>query len=189
MHSNSLSPDFSFLDDVEAAGPFNVAQCFQCRKCTNGCPASFAMDLYPDQVIRLTLLGLKDDVLRSQTIWVCASCETCSTRCPNGVRIAELMDCLKEMAIKEKIAIPQPQVAAFHKTFLDNLSYTGRVFEGALIPMYMFRSGQLYTKIKKGTWRDEMQMGWKLFKKKRLALLPKPIQGKDEVAAILRKSV
>ena len=188
MQRNNLNPDFSFLDEVEAAGPFHVAECFQCRKCSNGCPASFAMDLYPDQIIRLSLLGQKDEVLRSRTIWVCASCETCSTRCPNGVRIAELMDFLKEQAVKEKVAIPQPQVAAFHQAFLDNLKYTGRIFEGALIPMYLLRSGQLSSKVKQGTWRDEVQMGWKLFKKKRLALYPKPIAGKDEVTAILSTS-
>lgn len=188
MQGHNVSPDFSFLEKVEAAGPFNVAQCFQCRKCTNGCPASFAMDLYPDQIIRLALLGQKDELLRSRTIWVCAACETCSTRCPNGVRIAEFMDCLKEMAIKEEAAIPQPRVAAFHQAFLDNLKYGGRIFEAALIPAYVVRSGQVRDKLREGTWRDEVQMAWKLLRKKRLALLPKPIEGKDEVMAILRSS-
>ena len=73
MQQTGLSPDFNFLEEVEAAGPFNVSACFQCRKCTNGCPATFAMDLFPDQVIRLAILGLKDEVLHSKTIWVCAS--------------------------------------------------------------------------------------------------------------------
>ncbi|MFP5213023.1 MAG: heterodisulfide reductase, partial [Acidobacteriota bacterium] len=71
MHqTTSLSPDFAFLDMVEAAGPFHTSECFQCRKCSNGCPASFAMDLYPDQIIRLALLGQKDEILRSRTLWV-----------------------------------------------------------------------------------------------------------------------
>ena len=100
MQQQILTPDFSFLQRAEAAGPFNAAECFQCRKCTNGCPASFAMDLFPDQIIRLAILGQTAEVLQSRTIWVCASCETCSTRCPNGVRIAELMDYFKELAVK-----------------------------------------------------------------------------------------
>ena len=57
MEQTALTPDFSFLERAEASGPFNAAECFQCRKCTNGCPASFEMDLFPDQIIRLAVLG------------------------------------------------------------------------------------------------------------------------------------
>jgi len=188
MQQTGLRTDFGFLEKVEAAGPFNAAECFQCRKCTNGCPASFAMDYYPDQIIRLAILGQKEELLRSRTIWVCASCETCSTRCPNGVRIAELMDYFKELAVKEKIATPQPQVAALHKTFLDNIRLTGRIFEGALLPMYFMRSGQIKDKLEKGSMLDEVKMGWKLFRKGRLELQPKPIKGRAEVRDILRPS-
>jgi heterodisulfide reductase subunit C2 len=188
MQQTNMSPDFSFLEKVEASGPFHLSECFQCRKCTNGCPVTFAMDLYPDQVIRLALLGQKEEVLGSRTIWVCASCETCSTRCPNGVHIAELMDFFKEMSVQEGVATPQPQVRALHQSFLETVRYTGRVFEGALLPLYMFRSGQMQSKIEEGTWRDELQLGWQLFKKKRLALFPKFIRGKGEVGAILRPS-
>lgn len=186
MQSTGLSPDFRFLEEVEATGPFHASECFQCRKCTNGCPSSFAMDLYPDQVIRLALLGQKDEVLRSKTIWVCASCETCSTRCPNGVRIAELMDAFKEMALEERVSTPQPEVVALHQTFLQNVGLTGRVFEGALLPVYLFRSGQMKGRIGEGSLRDDLGMGWSLLKRKRLSLFPKMIKGRGEVAAILR---
>ncbi len=184
----SLSPDFSFLQRVEAAGPFNAAECFQCRKCTNGCPASFEMDLFPDQVIRLAILGQKEEVLKSRTIWVCASCETCSTRCPNGVRIAELMDYFKEMSIRAGIGVAQPQVSSFHQTFLDNIRLTGRIFEGGLLPAYWLKSGQLGGKLKSGSLRGEMKMALKLFRKGRLSPTPKTIKGKAEVSAILRSS-
>jgi len=188
MQQTGLSSDFDFLEKVEAAGPFHAAECFQCRKCTNGCPASFAMDLYPDQVIRLALLGQKDEVLKSRTIWVCASCETCSTRCPNGVQIAELMDYFKELAVLEGVETPQPQVLGLHQSFLDNVRLTGRVFEGALLPMYFIRSGQLQNKISEGTWKNEALMGWRLFRKNRLALFPKFIRGKREVSSIIRQA-
>ncbi|MFZ2447233.1 MAG: 4Fe-4S dicluster domain-containing protein [Syntrophobacteraceae bacterium] len=188
MQQPSLSPDFSFLERAEAAGPYNAAECFQCRKCTNGCPASFAMDLFPDQVIRLAILGQKDEVLRSRTIWVCASCETCSTRCPNGVRIAEIMDYFKEMAIREGVGLAQPQVAVLHQTFLDNVRLAGRIFEGGLLPAYWLRSGQMGSKLKGGDLRNEFKMALKLFRKGRLSPMPKTIKGKAEVSAILRSS-
>lgn len=144
------------------------------------------MDLYPDQIIRLAILGQKDEILRCQTIWVCSSCETCSTRCPNQVRIAELMDYLKELAVCEGVTSPQPEILALHQAFLHNVRLTGRVFEGALLPMYLVRSGQMQTKLERGALKDEMMLGWKLFRRGRLAFYPKRIQGKGEIRNMLR---
>jgi len=146
------------------------------------------MDIFPDQVIRLAILGQRDEILNSKTIWICASCETCSTRCPNGVRIAELMDYFKELAIKAGIGVAEPNVATFHQTFLDNIRLTGRVFEGGLLPAYWLRSGQLGSKLKTGALRNEMKLAFNLFRKGRLAATPKSIKGKAEVSAILRSS-
>ena len=154
-----ISPDFTFLEEIEAAGPFNVAACFQCRKCTNGCPASFAMDIFPDRIIRLAILGRIGEVLESHTIWICASCETCTTRCPNGVRIAELMDYFKELALHAGITPALPSVAAFYRTFLDNLKLTGRVFEVGLLPAYWVRSGQVASMFKSGEMRKDIDHG------------------------------
>ena len=70
MSQKILNPDYRLLEQIEAQGPFQAGACFQCRKCTNGCPVTFAMDLYPDEVIRLVLLGQRETVLACQTIWV-----------------------------------------------------------------------------------------------------------------------
>lgn len=188
MHQPAINPDFGFLEMVEAAGPFNAAECFQCRKCTNGCPASFEMDLYPDQVIRLAVLGQKEEVLRSKTIWVCASCETCSTRCPNGVRIAELMDYFKQLAVREGVTPARPEILALHRTFLENVAFTGRVFEGAILPVFVLRSGQVFKMVESGGVRKEIRMALNLYRKGRLAMKPTVLLGKDEVRNILRSS-
>lgn len=185
MAQEILQPDYQFLDQVEAAGPFDAGACFQCRKCTNGCPVTFAMDLYPDEVIRWVLLGQKEKVLNSKTIWVCAACETCTTRCPNGVKIAELMDSLKEMAIQEGVPSPQKQVLTLHQTFLNNVKRRGRIFEATLLPIYMLRSGEIWKKWKEGTWFDEAMLGWQVFYKGRIPIFPKGIKGKKEVREIL----
>lgn len=187
MERNTIYPDFNFLDLLEARGPYCAAACFQCRKCSSGCPVSFAMDLFPDDVIRLVLLGQKDTVLSCRTIWVCASCETCTTRCPNEIRIAELMDCLKEMAIQQKIPSPMPHILALHETFLDNIRRFGRVFEGGLLPEYMVRSGQLSQRWKDGSWKGEMALGLKLFAKGRFSLLPKRIKGRRAVRKLVEQ--
>lgn len=180
-----IDPNADFLDQLEAAGPFQASACYQCRKCTNGCPVSFAMDLYPDEVIRLVIIGLPQIVLRCHTIWVCAACETCTTRCPNDVKIAELMDGLKELAIQEGIPCPQPRILTLHETFLLDLKKRGRVNEASFLPKYLLRSGMLRRMWQEGTLRDEFNLGRQMRRKGRLPLHTKKISGKKEVRNIL----
>jgi heterodisulfide reductase subunit C2 len=187
MSMDNLTPDYSFLDQIEAAGPFETGACFPCRKCTNGCPVTFAMDLYPDEVIRLVILGQRETVLGCRTIWVCAACETCTTRCPNEVKIAEIMDCLKEMAIQEGVPSPQPQILRLHETFLNNIKKWGRVYETALLPTYLLKSGELKHKWQAGTYRSDIKLGLQMAFKGRFPLLPKTITGKKEVREILAR--
>ena len=182
-----ITPDVRLLEQLEAAGPFHTSACYQCRKCTNGCPVGFAMDLYPDEVIRLVIMGLAQPVLTCHTIWVCAACETCTTRCPNEVKIAELMDCLKEMAVEKGISSPQPQILALHDIFLKDLKRWGRVCETTFLPEYLFRSGALRRMWQTRTLGDEIKLGWQMHRKGRLAKRPASIKGKKEVRNILKR--
>ena len=188
MSQNTLIPDYSLLEEIETVGPFQTGACFQCRKCTNGCPVTFAMDLYPDEVIRMAILGQRKTVLGCRTIWVCSACETCTTRCPNEVKIAEIMDCLKEMAIQTGVPCPQPKISKLHETFLNNINTWGRVYETALLPTYWLKSGELKDKWHSGTVRGDIKLGIQMLSKGRLPLLPKPIKGKKEVRKILRQA-
>ena len=187
MSPKILDPDYRLLEQIEADGPFQASACFQCRKCTNGCPVTFAMDLYPDEVIRMVILGQRKTVLACQTIWVCAACETCTTRCPNDVKIAELMDCLKEMALREGVPSPQPGILALHETFLNNIKKRGRLYETTLLPAYLLKSGELLDRWNSGTWRYDLKLGRQMFSKGRLPLIPKSIKGKREVRKILAR--
>jgi heterodisulfide reductase subunit C len=188
MSQDTIFPDYGFLKQMQGEGTFLAEACFQCRKCSNGCPVSFAMDLFPDEVIRMVLLGQKDRVLRCNTIWICASCETCSTRCPNEVKIAEMMDHLKEMAVKENIPCPQPQVLELHETFLKNVKKRGRLFESTLLPAYLLKSGDLRNKLKKGTWQGDAMLGWKMLIKGRMPVFPSSNKDKMEIRRILSTS-
>ena len=187
MSQKILDPDYRLLEQIEAEGPFQAGACFQCRKCTNGCPVTFAMDLYPDEVIRMVILGQREAVLNCQTIWVCAACETCTTRCPNEVKIAELMDCLKEMAVQEGVPSSQPRILALHETFLNNLKKRGRLYETTLLPTYLLKSGQLLDRWNSGTWRYDLNLGRQMLSKGRLPLMPNSIKGKREVRKILAR--
>ncbi len=187
MPPKILDPDYRLLEQIEAKGPFQAGSCFQCRKCTNGCPVTFAMDLYPDEVIRLVILGQRESVLACQTIWVCAACETCTTRCPNDVRIAELMDCLKEMALREGIPSSQPRITTLHELFLKNIRKRGRLFETTLLPAYLLKSGELIGKLASGTWRYDLNLTRRMLSKGRLPLKPESIKGIGEIRKILNR--
>ena len=175
-----------FLNEVEEECGIKVSACFQCRKCTNGCPVTFAMDIYPDQVMRYIQIGLKQEVLESATIWVCSSCETCTTRCPNEIDIAGIMDFLKQSVVKEKGQAAEDGVLTFHQVFMDDIRKRGRVFESGLIGNYMLKSGDWLRKMKDGTLLDEMRLGWTMYRKGRLNLVPKKIKGREEIEQLFK---
>ena len=91
-----------FLRQVEEASGQNLYACYQCGKCSAGCPATFAMDLLPNQVIRLVQLGQREEALNCTTIWLCAACLTCIARCPKGVDLARIMEALRKLAMEER---------------------------------------------------------------------------------------
>ena len=164
-----------------------VAACYQCRRCTNGCPITFAMDIYPDRVIRLVNLGQMDRVLHSSTIWVCSACETCTTRCPNEVDIAGVMDNLKEMAVRSGIKAPQGATHAFHEAFLRDIGKRGRIFEGGLMQSYMIRSGEIFRKARDGSIKDDILMGFRMLKKGRMPLIPEGIKDRSALRNLMKR--
>jgi len=92
-----------FVRQVEEISGQDLLACNQCGKCSAGCPVVAVMDLLPSQVIRMAQLGM-EDVLECNTIWICASCLTCVTRCPKGVDLPRLMEALRQIALRRGVA-------------------------------------------------------------------------------------
>jgi len=92
-----------FVQKVEEISGQNLLACYQCGKCSAGCPVVSEMDILPSQVIRLAQLGSDEDVLNSKTIWLCASCMTCMARCPKGVDLAKVMEALRLIRLRKNI--------------------------------------------------------------------------------------
>lgn len=86
-----------FIERIEELSGENVYACYQCGRCSAGCPVSSSMDLLPNQIIRLVQLGLAEEVLSSKTLFLCASCFTCQSRCPKGVDIARVMEAVRHV--------------------------------------------------------------------------------------------
>jgi len=91
-----------FVGKIEELSGQSILACYQCGKCSAGCPAVSEMDILPNQVIRFVQLGLKDELLQSKSYWVCASCFTCNARCPKGIKIAEVMEALRQILLRKK---------------------------------------------------------------------------------------
>jgi heterodisulfide reductase subunit C len=91
-----------FVKKIEELSGQNLLSCYQCGKCSAGCPMVSAMDILPNQAIRLVQLGLQEDVLKSETIWLCASCVTCGARCPRGVDLSRIMEALRQIMLRKK---------------------------------------------------------------------------------------
>jgi heterodisulfide reductase subunit C len=111
----------------------NVFLCYQCQKCSSGCPVVEHFDLAPNQVMRAIQFGQKEMVLNSKTIWLCAMCETCVTRCPHDINITKIMDALKIMAQKEGIESEVPSVPRFYQAAMRGIKWFGRMYEAGLM--------------------------------------------------------
>ena len=172
------SPSNDLRSFVESHSGQKVLRCYQCGKCAAGCPVAYAMDLTPRQIIRAIQLGLKDEILKSSTIWLCVQCLTCSARCPQEIDIARIMESLRIMAIAEKIKPAQKDIEIFHRIFLDQVKSQGRVHEFMLAARYNLQSGHFFS---------NMERLPDMISKGKLAFLPSRIKGAGKVKDIFVK--
>jgi len=97
-----------FVKKVQELSGQKINLCYQCGKCSAGCPMAAAMDLLPNQVMRLVQLGLDEDIANSKTVWLCASCLTCTARCPKGVDLSKVMEALRLLTLRKNKNYVEP---------------------------------------------------------------------------------
>ncbi|HPU35439.1 MAG TPA: 4Fe-4S dicluster domain-containing protein [Bacillota bacterium] len=177
--SISKNADFIQLVGEESGQP--VQKCYQCGKCTAGCPVAFAMDYTPNQVIRMVQLGMKDELLKSHTIWICASCSTCSTRCPCNVEIAKVMEILRIMAGRSGTAPAgkAKYVEIMYNALLGTVEKYGRTYEVGLVMQNNLKSGRLF---------NGADMGMPMLQRGKLKLTPSKVKGMAEIARIFSEA-
>jgi heterodisulfide reductase subunit C2 len=174
----SHAGEVGFAAEVSLHAGTNVNACYACGKCSAGCPLSSAMDYQPHQLIRLVQLDQKDEVLGASAFWLCASCITCSVRCPREVKLAQVMDALREMSRRSGAKSGQPKIGAFYSSFLDLVRSGGRLHELGMTAVFKMRSRDLFS---------DMDLGAKLMIRGKLKLIPARIKGRDQVAGIFRR--
>jgi heterodisulfide reductase subunit C2 len=178
--STPFHPDNEvFLDEVQRTAGTPVGACFQCHKCSTGCPIGKEMDFLPSQVMRLVHLGAEADALGAQSIWLCASCEACTTRCPQGIDIAGVMDALRIMAIDRQVSLPDSHGKHFNRSFLGSVRRHGRVYEMGMMAAYKLRTFDLFSDVAKVP---------QMLAKGKLAIVPKRSGSAKEVREIFRRA-
>lgn len=132
------------ISDIKSHTGVNVNRCYQCGKCSAGCAVNEEMDYPPSLIMRMLQTGDEkyyDEILHSQAIWLCVSCQNCLTRCPMEIDIPQMMDYLRSKALEKGVVNENSKnVVAFHKAFLDSVRYTGRLYEIGLVAGYKLRT-------------------------------------------------
>jgi heterodisulfide reductase subunit C2 len=170
-------PARTFASRIGALVGQNLDGCYQCGKCTAGCPVAYTMDYSPHEIIRLVQLG-RTEVLDSHTIWLCASCETCTSRCPKNIDVAGVMDALRVSALREGREAEE-EITLFHKLFLKVVERFGRVNDLQLMGRY-----NLFSFHPLRDWR----LGRKLFAKGKLKLSGSGLKSVKEFREIVQRT-
>ena len=165
--------------ELEVRTGQKVRTCYQCRKCSAGCPVAFAMDMLPHEVMKMVSYGQRERLLASSTIWLCASCETCTTRCPNEIDIAGVMDGLRHIAIESGVEPSEREVGKMHRSFLGGIKLLGRTNETVLIGGYKAMTRNLF---------DDLGLGAVMFFKRKIKLLPRTVKNRRAVRRIFKRT-
>lgn len=162
-------------------GGGRLDQCIQCGMCTGSCPVSYAMDLTPRQVIGMFRAGAIEELLESSTIWICASCYQCTTRCPADIQITDLIYALRRIAIESDTFPNRLPTHIFSEVFIDMVKRYGRNYETGLILRYFLRTNPL-------ALFGRRRAGIALWRHGRLPILPNKIEGIDGLRRIIAKA-
>lgn len=141
----------------------NVYLCYQCVKCTSGCPVGDFFDWQPNQIMRAVQLGQEQIVFQAQTPWLCAACQTCTSRCPQGLDINAVMEFITREAAERGFKPQVPEVEIFNEAFMREIRLWGRAYELGLLAEMKLRTRDI---------KSDIDLGIKMLRKGKLAFMP-----------------
>ena len=142
----------------------NPYKCYQCKKCSVGCPVASFADVHPAQVMRAVQLGDEAMSVGSRFIWLCTGCETCTTRCPQGIDVAAIMDELRRIARHDGRVREDMPLARVLDINYKSFRRWGRLYELELVVLDLVRRPKAAL--------DQLGLGLKLMAKGKIGLLP-----------------
>ncbi|OFX58282.1 MAG: heterodisulfide reductase subunit C [Bacteroidetes bacterium GWA2_30_7] len=182
-HSGHHAERNSLAASVEKYVEVKSQKCYQCGKCSAGCPVADEMDYPPSMVMRMlqTETPANDEkLLKSHSIWLCVTCEMCLSRCPMEIDIPSAMDFLRQKSMSEHKENPKAKnIIAFHKAFLNSIKNTGRLYELGLILNYKMKSLNM---------TQDMALGPKMFSRGKLHIFPEKIKDTNHISKIFKNT-
>jgi len=172
----------SFIDEVcSVPGGEAIRSCIQCGICTGSCPTANNWDYPPRRAIAMVRAGLREDLLSSNSMWFCASCYTCTVRCPRDIKPADIMHALEVLAVRSGLSTKHSRTPVMYKCFIESANGNGRVYElGMMIKLFLKTNPFSALKL--------APVGMGLFFHGRLPLRPTRIKGMKELKAIMDKA-
>jgi heterodisulfide reductase subunit C len=172
----------AFLAEVERIpGGDKLQRCIQCGTCSGSCPVSYAMDVQPRQLVAFFRAGDIESILRSRTIWICASCYACTVRCPSGIKITDLVYALKRMAMEQKTRAGGHPVLVLSEQFVRLVNRYGRNHEMKLMLRYHLRKAP-FSLVKM------LPLGWRLLRAGRLPWRAQKVKAVADLRRIIAKA-
>jgi len=182
--SGHLYKENSLAGLIHHEHKISVAKCYQCGKCSAGCPVNTEMDFPPSMVLRMLQTEdpeLEEKLLHAFSIWMCVTCEMCYGRCPMEIDIPKIMDFLRQKSLEQgKVNPKAKRIVKFHKAFLDSVKHTGRVSELGIIADYKMRSF---------AFTQDVMLAPKMIRRGKLHLIPEMIKDRSMVKKLFKKTI
>ncbi len=167
----------SFLSEIETISGTEVSSCFQCYRCTNGCPVAADMDIVPHGIMRCIMDGRREKALSSGAIWTCLNCITCSVRCPNGIDVARVFETLRVLSVEAGLAATM-DTRLFDELFIESISKHGRLYELKTVMRYRLLKKELF---------EDTAMGLDMIRRKRMGLIPHNIRDRKKLGKTIQE--
>jgi heterodisulfide reductase subunit C len=131
----------SFIDEICAIpGGEDIRVCIQCGTCTASCPNANRMQHTPSQLIAMARADMREDVLSSNSMWMCLSCYLCVVRCPRDIKITRLMHVLESLSARSTLTYKHTTTPVMYKGFNKHIANRGRISELWLMVEYYLRT-------------------------------------------------
>lgn len=183
MYETTIHKDRGSLkSELELATGVHITECYQCGKCTAGCPLNEEMDIKPNQIMRILQAGLpgyEDRLLKSLSIWLCLACDTCYSRCPQEIKLSQVMDFLRQESLRQNKVNPKAKdILKFHQAFLETIEKNGKLNEVWLTLNYKLKTLNMLQDVNKAP---------SMFLKGKLNPIPGRIKNVKEIEKIFKK--
>ena len=132
--------DSGLIRIVEEMSGVDLSACYQCKKCSSGCPVAKYTQSPPSEIVRRLHLGAGDEILGSDIVWMCLSCETCYARCPMEINVASVIDALRSLALVRGASVPEGNMPLFNRLFLRTVRAFGRTYDLPMIAAYKIKT-------------------------------------------------